>query len=302
MISGVGQYNSYLNYPPMSGNRRDPSELFNKVDSDGSKGISQSELDAFTQSISSKTGQSIDTSDFSQYDTNGDGELSSDEFQSFMAANLPPPGGMTGMTGSSAGDTAAMAGPPPAGMTGMGGMGQGHHHGHGDLFKAVDTDSSGGISESELDAFAQNLSNTSGQSIDTSDFSQYDTNQDGVLSKAEFKSFMEASGITPPGPPPDSSGAGTTASADATTTGASSAQSAEDIISEYDTNGDGELSSDELQAYMDDNSNTASLQALFQQAMSAYSTDSGGGQPAAQENALMDFGGLNAYNPIDLSA
>ncbi len=49
-------------------------EMFKKLDSDGSGGLNQSELDVMAKNISSMTGQTIDTKNaISTYDANGDG-------------------------------------------------------------------------------------------------------------------------------------------------------------------------------------------------------------------------------------
>ena len=191
MINGIGSYNNCMNYLQTARGRPDPAEMFNKVDSDGSGGVSRSELDTLVQDISSKTGNSIDTTDaVSTYDADGNGELSGDELKSFMEARgMKPP-------------------PPPGGAGVMNGVGS---------------------------------------------------------------------------------------------IGGSSTTSAESIISEYDTNGDGVLSSDELQGYLD-SSDTASLNALLQQALSAYTMNFGSSGSSSLEDALLDFGGLNGYSSVDLSA
>lgn len=83
--------------------------------------------------------------------------------------------------------------------------------------------------------------------------------------------------------------------------GASSPTDAQSIISQYDADGDGLLSSDELQGYLD-TSDTASLNALMQQALSAYTMNFGSSGSSSLEDALLDFGGLSGYSPVDLSA
>ena len=153
------------------------------------------------------------------------------------------------------------------------------------MFNKVDSDGNGGVSQSELDVLVQDISSKTGNSIDsTNAVTTYDADGNGELSGDELKSFMEASGIKPPPPP-----------------GGSSTTSAESIISQYDTNGDGVLSSDELQGYLD-TSDTASLNALMQQALSAYTMNFGSSGSSSLEDALLDFGGLSGYSPVDLSA
>jgi Ca2+-binding EF-hand superfamily protein len=72
-------------------NRPDPNEFFNKVDMDGSGGISQSELKSLSDDMKSRTGSGIDTSDevFAKYDVGGDGVLSQDELKKVMDDNRP---------------------------------------------------------------------------------------------------------------------------------------------------------------------------------------------------------------------
>jgi Ca2+-binding EF-hand superfamily protein len=273
MVNGIGNYNPYMRYMPMARGRPDPAEMFNKVDTDGDGGISQSELDTFVQDISSRTGNNIDTTDaVATYDADKSGELSQDELKSFMEATMAPSGHMMR-------------------------MGHGHHGHRGGLFKAIDTDGSGGISQSELDAFAQDISGKTGNTINTADaLSTYDTNADGELTQDGLKSFMEASGMMPPAPTED---AGTTNAIGSTD--ASSTTSADSVISAYDINGDGVLSSDELQAYLDDTGG-ASFNTLVQEALSAYATNFGNSRFSNLENAFLNPGGSVNYSPVDLSA
>ncbi len=142
------------------------------------------------------------------------------------------------------------------------------------MFKRVDTDGSGGISQAELETMAQDMSLKTGQSIDTEDaFTTYDADGDGELSNEEMQTFMEASmqqGVgmlrMAGGPPP------------------AQAEDADNVIDQYDTDGDGVLSSAELQAYLDEQS-TSSM-SLHQMAISAYTANFGSG---GQMNLLEDF-------------
>lgn len=115
-----------------------------------------------------------------------------------------------------------------------------------EMFSNVDSDGSGGISQSELETFVQDISDKTGNSIDTTDaVSTYDADGDGELSSNELKSIMEAS-VVPPEDMMDSVGS----------TGRTSSTSAESVVSEYDTDGDGMVSSDELQGYLDNTDKT----------------------------------------------
>ncbi len=81
-----------------------------------------------------------------------------------------------------------------------------------DFFKKVDSDSSGGISQTELKTLSDNLQKMTGKTLDASDeaFSSYDSNGDGSLSSDELKSVLDKSGFGPPSgaegmvPPPPS--------------------------------------------------------------------------------------------------
>ena len=247
MVNGIGSSSSYANYlqPQAMRSRPDPADMFKKLDADGSGGISESELETLAQKISKDTGQTIDSKKaISTYDTDGNGELNSEEMSAFMQATMQQGMGMMGMHG-------------------------GHHGKEGDLFTALDTDGSGGVSQSELDTWATNMSSETGKTLDTSKaISTYDTDGNGELSSTEFKSFLDASGIKPP-PPPESS------ESNASTTTANS------VLSKYDTNGDGVLSATELQAYLDDISSTSStdssssssLNSIVAKALSAYASN-----------------------------
>jgi Ca2+-binding EF-hand superfamily protein len=223
MISGIS--NSFINlfqHTQSTQQKQGPPDLLNALDSDGSGGIDQSELDTWAKSMSDATGQTIDTTQaISTYDSDGDGALNAAELSSFLeSTGIKPPSG----------------GPP-------------------DLFKALDGDGSGGIDQSELDTWAKDMSSVTGKTIDTTQaISTYDADGDGVLSSTELKSFLDSTGIKPPagGPPPcpPPSGADTASNAPST--------SADTIISGYDSNGDGVLSSSELQQYLDDIGKTSS--------------------------------------------
>lgn len=162
-----------------------------------------------------------------------------------------------------------------------------------EMFNQIDSDESGGISQSELETFTQAISDMTGNSIDSSDaVSTYDADGDGELSANELKSFMDASGIAPPPP----GGAGMMGQMDSSED--SSTTSADSVLSQYDTNGDGVLSSDELQAYLDEN-NASFNDALMQQALSAYGTNFGGGSSSSLEDSFINSG--EGYIPVDLS-
>lgn len=216
MVNGIGSYTGSMSYLQFQAprTRPDPAEMFNKIDTDGSGGISQSEL----ETMAGKTGQSIDAeSVISTYDADGDGELSSEEMHSYMESTMQQGLGMMRMPG-----------------------GQGMH-GPGDLFTALDADESGGVSQSELDEWAQNMSDETGNTIDTTD-----------------------------------------------------------AVTTYDTDGDGVLSSTELQAYLDETS-VASSSSLTSKAMSAYASAFGTSRMFNLQDFFMNLDGSGTYTPIDYS-
>jgi Ca2+-binding EF-hand superfamily protein len=169
-----------------------------------------------------------------------------------------------------------------------------HKQGFPDMFKALDSDGSGGITQSELETWAKNMSSETGKTIDTSKaVSTYDSDGNGVLNSTELKSFLESNGIKSPqegampqGSPPSQAG---------------SATSADSIISSYDLNGDGVLSSSELQAYLDDTGQTSSANdsSFLAQAISAYLTNMGQSTSTGASN----FSNIENLNlNIDFSA
>ena len=84
--------------------RPDPLGIFKKNDSDGSGGVSQTELKNLATVIKEKTGKTFDVSNdsFKTYDSNSDGSLSGDELKTVLDnSGFGPPQGMQGM------------GPPP---------------------------------------------------------------------------------------------------------------------------------------------------------------------------------------------
>jgi Ca2+-binding EF-hand superfamily protein len=70
-----------------------------------------------------------------------------------------------------------------------------------DLFKKVDVDSSGGVSQAELKTLAEDINSKTGQSlkVDDTSFSSYDTDGSGTLSENEMMNLMKSNGFGPPG-------------------------------------------------------------------------------------------------------
>lgn len=86
--------------------------------------------------------------------------------------------------------------------------------GQGLFFTKVDSDESGGVSQSELQTLADDMASKFGITLDTGDeaFASYDTDGDGSLGEKELKTVMDTNRPEPPGgmqaqgpppPPPD---------------------------------------------------------------------------------------------------
>jgi Ca2+-binding EF-hand superfamily protein len=205
----------------MRGNRppggKDPAELFAKVDSDGSGGVDEAELQTMLDDIAQKTGTSVDGSAgelLSKMDSDGDGSLSQSELDEGMRSLLPPPSTMDfaqarGTDGGSGGD---------------------------DLFGKIDTDGDGEVSGTELQALLDAL----GVEEDASEhFGQLDTDGDGSLSQAEFEAGRPQGGMPPP--PPQAADASGTSEADAL----------QALLAALDTDGDQQVSEEEAQSFLD---------------------------------------------------
>jgi len=269
MLNGIGNCGScsgYLQQQAMG--RSDPSDLFDKVDSDASGGISQTELEAWAGAMSDETGVSIDTADaVSTWDEDGDGVLNDEELASFMRETMPPPPGNRGMG-------------PAASAEG--------------LFQALDADESTGISESELTQWAENMSEETGNALDVSStFSDYDLDGDGELSSSELDSFLTENGIGAPE-------ATAAERQEEENTGVGTADS-ESVISEYDTNGDGVLSGDELQAYLDDTEASAP-RAMMREAISSYEMNFENNRQFDFQDVFMNSGATDTYSPLHIPA
>lgn len=184
------------------------------------------------------------------------------------------------------------------------------------MFSGLDSDSSGGISQSELETLAEKIKEKTGASVDTSDaVSTYDTDGSGELSIEELQAFLDASGIQPPRPYAaqgmgkgpeglfseiDTDGSGGISQTELETLAekieeeTGTAIDTEEALSTYDTDGDGELSSEELQSFLDDSgikpppppevsmedtgSQISASSLKMEQALSLYGVNKEGGQ------------------------
>lgn len=123
------------------------------------------------------------------------------------------------------------------------------------MFQRLDTSGDGQLDDQELSAFAQKISERTGQSVSVAELKQkLDTNGDGKVSKQELEKGR------PPPPPFDQSqfigqGEGTPLSQEALQALAQHASqrsgtnvSVEDLLAKLDQNGDGQLTGEELRA------------------------------------------------------
>ncbi|OPY09037.1 MAG: EF hand [Syntrophus sp. PtaB.Bin001] len=147
-----------------------------------------------------------------------------------------------------------------------------------DLFSKTDTDSSGGISESELETLAEQLSAATDSSIDAEEvLSTYDADDDGELSGEELKSFLDA----------------TMQSA----TGMMGMQGSSGFFNEVDTDGSGGISEEELTALASNIAEKTGQTLDISDAFSTYDSDGDGELSDPEMKSFMDAGGIKPPPP-----
>ena len=183
MIDGIGGQNG-MGIRDLNGAR--PS-MMEKWDDDGNGALSTSEAEALFEDVSEKAGLSMSLEDFlAQLDQDGNGEINAEEVQKLRDILGPPPDG-----------------PPPEGAGGPGGPGgpKGPPPSPEEMFAKLDEDGSGGIGESELSSFLEEIGKKSGQSFDAAEImSELDADGDGNLSQEEMEGLRDIIG-PPPKPP-----------------------------------------------------------------------------------------------------
>lgn len=118
-----------------------------------------------------------------------------------------------------------------------------------ELLSSMDSDGSGSIDKAEFSAAAQSMASESSSTV-SDVFSKLDSNSDGSMSSEELMSAlknMKPEGAPPPPPPPPKEES--TSSEDS---------SSSEIFAALDTNEDGVVSADELEALFADNSSNKS--------------------------------------------
>jgi Ca2+-binding EF-hand superfamily protein len=236
--------------------RPDPAEKFKELDADSSGGLDKTELSAMAKELSKMTGKTLNVDEsITIYDTDNDGQLNKDEMNTMMQKMGPPTASGAGMqqvmgayqtnsgddeistlmkmlddldqilsssttdssTSTSSEDTMSIL------LKALDKMASASSDfvsrpDSETKFKELDSDSSGGLSKSELDVMAKEIASMTGETIDTEDaLNSYDTDKDGELSKAEMDTMMQekmAQAGSPPPPPGGSSPASTAASSD----------------------------------------------------------------------------------------
>lgn len=210
------------------------------IDADGDGTISTDEYEAMIAQMGLSDAATADEF-FAQYDTNEDGEISSAEMDAKDATRpmMPPP-------------------MPPS-------------EEEEELSSAIDTDGDGTISADEYDALLAQLGIDDAASADEF-FAQYDTNSDGEITIAEMEEAQTNTMIMPPmGPPPESLPSDIDLDEDGSLStdeyesmisqyGVDNAASTEDFFDLYDTNEDGEISADEIAAMKDETTESLSAQ------------------------------------------
>lgn len=244
--SGMGMQRSQRAAPS-------PERLMSKIDTDQSGGVNDTELQGLLDKVAQKTGTQLSASDvLTQFDADGNGQLSSDELGKTMQSILPPPSTMDFAQQRASGSSSA------DGTADTGEAGD-------DLFAKVDADGDNAISATELQALLEAMSGgTASQTGVSSDdaFAALDTDGDGSLTQAEFDAGRPAGqgghggGVGGPGgmPPPPPAGA-------AQGSDNSTASAQDDAL---DTNGDGVVSLSERLAGQTSSVQQDAVAALFQ--------------------------------------
>jgi Ca2+-binding EF-hand superfamily protein len=145
-----------------------------------------------------------------------------------------------------------------------------------DMFKALDSDSSGGISQSELNSWAKNMSSETGQTIDTSEaISTYDSDSDGVLSSSELDPFLKSNAP----PPPSFQGMD---------------RGPQDLFTALDSDESGGVSQSELDSWAKNMSGKTGKNIDTSSAISSYDSDSDGVLNSTELNSFLKANGIEA--------
>lgn len=149
------------------------SQLMSAMDTDGDGEISQSEMESYVQTNLGGTASQADSL-FSALNNGSTGNLTQTQLQSDLQ-NAGPPGGPGGARGHHHHQRGA---PPSADQVGN------------DLVTAMDSDGSGGVSQSEFESFVTGLGGTTDQA--DADFSAFDPNGTGSVDATAFTNAVTA--------------------------------------------------------------------------------------------------------------
>lgn len=250
-VSTSGHWTASTPPPRQGGAGRLAERLMSRFDSDSSDSVDSTELQSLLDDVAKKTGVSTSSSAsdlLASNDSDGDGNLSSQELAQTLQSILPPPSTM---------DFAQSRGSSSA--TGQAGD---------DLFSKVDSDGSGAVSQEELQGLLEHMSGNRDSTATSTEaaalFKQLDSDSDGSLSSSEFDagrpqnsadsgaSNSTASANRPAPPPGGPGGPGR---------GGGASSSTSETYDPLDTNQDGVVSMEERLAA--NTNSTDPLQALF---------------------------------------
>ena len=224
---------SSLSYSLLAAITQNRSDAFSKLDSDGSGGVTLEELKTAGQNVPGGNNASSIQALFTAMDTDGNGEVSSSEFQSYQSSAL------------SSGTASVLLQAQ-----------EGADNPLAQLMAALDTDDSGEVSEDEFTAAAGDEDTEAVAAA----FEALDSDQNGSLSAEEV-----AAAAPPPPPPPPETTASPQENSKTDDSGSSggggAAASTSKTYDPLDTNKDGVVSEAERQA---------GAQSMIQRFIAAY--------------------------------
>ncbi len=248
-IMGIMQNSKLLKQEEIKEDAMDGN--ISSIDADGDGTISEDEYDSLISQLGIQNAPSAQDF-FTKYDSDGDGEISSEEMQTKDIGKMMPP-------------------PPPIDN-------ERDSNDSDEVFSSsTDTDGDGVISTEEYESFVENNNITDALSTEEF-FNLYDTDKDGKISVDEVKQGVANTGTEykPKTTPPSQQEEGLPSSIDIDGDGSLStdeyeefveslgikdAPSTEDFFSQYDTDEDGEITTDEVNAVFQRTAN-ARLQAM----------------------------------------
>lgn len=212
--------------------RSGPAEKFKELDTDSSGGLDKVELNTMAKELAKMTGTTLNADDaMATYDADSDGQLSQEETDAMMQQALGPPPGAGGNIvqamkayQANSGDedqmsallqmlAKAQSSSATSGKSATASSGSDQLSALFDMlqqtsdaastansrpnteemFKKLDSDGSGGLNKTELDAWAKDFSAMTGQTIDTDNaISTYDADGEGALSTTEMDTMMQS--------------------------------------------------------------------------------------------------------------